>query len=63
MENGSSPCDMARHVEQTLIDENGKPWSPRNASKKRYAWEEDTHTEDASTDLKKQVGRLSKINS
>ena len=36
MENGFSPCDMARHVEQTLIDENGKPWSPRNASKKRY---------------------------
>lgn len=36
MENGFSPCDMARHVEQTLIDENGKPWSPRNANKKRY---------------------------
>ena len=36
MENGFSPCDMARHVEQTLIDENGKPWTPRNASKKRY---------------------------
>ena len=34
-----------------------------NASKKRYAWEEDTRTEDASTDLKKQVERLSKINS
>ena len=36
MENGFSPCDMARHVEQTLIDENGKPWSPRNANDKRY---------------------------
>ena len=36
MENGFSPCDMARHVEQTLIDENGRPWTPRNASKKRY---------------------------
>ena len=36
MENGFSPCDEARHVEQTLIDENGKPWSPRNANKKRY---------------------------
>ena len=36
MENGFSPCDETRHVEQTLIDENGKAWSPRNASKKRY---------------------------
>lgn len=36
MENGFSPCDQARHVEQTLIDENGQPWSPRNANKKRY---------------------------
>ena len=25
MENGFSPCDQARHVEYTLIDENGKP--------------------------------------
>ena len=31
-----SPCDETRHVEQTLIDENGKAWSPRNANKKRY---------------------------
>ena len=36
MENGFSPCDETRHVEQTLIDENGKAWSPRNANKKRY---------------------------
>lgn len=36
MENGFSPCDQVRHVEQTLIDENGEPWSPRNANKKRY---------------------------
>ena len=36
MENGFSPCDPVRHVEQTLIDENGKPWSPRNANNKRY---------------------------
>lgn len=36
MENGFSPCDQARHVEQTLLDENGIPWSPRNANKKRY---------------------------
>lgn len=36
MENGFSPCDQVRHVEQTLIDENGTPWSPRNANNKRY---------------------------
>lgn len=34
MENGFSPCDPVRHVEYTLIDENGKPWTPRNANKK-----------------------------
>ena len=32
MENGFSPCDEVRHVEYTLIDENGKPWTPRNAN-------------------------------
>ena len=36
MENGFSPCDQARHVEQTLIDENGSTWTPRNANDKRY---------------------------
>lgn len=36
MENGFSPCDEVRHVEYTLFDENGKPWTPRNANKKRY---------------------------
>ena len=36
MENNFSPCDLVRHVEQTLIDENGTPWSPRNANNKRY---------------------------
>ena len=36
MENGFSPCDQARHVEYTLIDENGTPWTPRNANNKRY---------------------------
>lgn len=36
MENGFSPCDQTRHVEQTLIDENGRSWSPRNTNKKRY---------------------------
>lgn len=34
MENVFSPCDEVRHVEYTLIDENGKPWTPRNANKK-----------------------------
>ena len=36
MENGFSPCDETRHVEQTLMDENGIPWTPRNSTKKRY---------------------------
>lgn len=36
MESGFSPCDQMRHVEQTLIDENGIPWTPRNASKQHY---------------------------
>lgn len=36
MENGFSPCDEVRHVEQTLIDENGRAWTPRNTSRKRY---------------------------
>ena len=36
MENGFSPCDETRHVEQTLMDENGIPWTPRNTSNKRY---------------------------
>lgn len=36
MENGFSPCDMTRNVEQTLYDENGKAWSPRNSSRSHY---------------------------
>ncbi|MDR0939068.1 MAG: transglycosylase domain-containing protein [Mediterranea sp.] len=37
MENGFSPCDEVRHVEQTVLMENGQPpWTPRNANKKRY---------------------------
>ncbi len=36
MENGFSPCDEARHVSYTLLDENGIPWTPRNANNKRY---------------------------
>ena len=35
MENGFSPCDEARHVSYTLLDENGIPWTPRNANNKR----------------------------
>ncbi len=36
MEDGFSPCDLVRHVEQTLITETGEPWTPRNSNKKRY---------------------------
>ena len=36
MENGFSPCDIVRNVEQTLYDENGKAWSPRNSSRSHY---------------------------
>lgn len=35
MENGYTPCDQMRHVEQTLIDGNGEPWTPRTSTKKR----------------------------
>ncbi len=35
MEEGFTPCDEMMHVEQHLVDENGKPYSPRNANKKR----------------------------
>ncbi len=31
---GFSPCDQMLHVPQQLTDENGKPWSPRNAGAK-----------------------------
>ncbi|KAA6350739.1 Penicillin-binding protein 1A [termite gut metagenome] len=36
MENGFTPCDLAHNVEQTLVDENGAPWSPKNDSRNRY---------------------------
>lgn len=36
MENGFSPCDQVRNVEQTLITETGEIWQPRNSSRKRY---------------------------
>ena len=32
MENGFSPCDMTRNVEQTLYDENGKAWGLANSN-------------------------------
>ena len=35
MENGFTPCDQTRNVQQTLMDENGRPWTPRNASRGR----------------------------
>ena len=36
MENGFTPCDETRNVEQTLLTEDGKIWSPKNTSKTRY---------------------------
>lgn len=37
MENGFTPCDELRKVEQTIIAESGVPWSPRTSDpKKRY---------------------------
>lgn len=36
MENGFSPCDEMQHVEFRGFDENGIPWTPRNANNKRY---------------------------
>jgi penicillin-binding protein 1A len=34
MESGITPCDEMLHVEQHLVDENGVPWVPTNASLK-----------------------------
>ena len=31
MENGFSPCDQTRYVEQTLLTEDGRIWSPRDS--------------------------------
>lgn len=37
MENGYTPCDEIRKVEQTFLDENGRPWTPRTSDPdKRY---------------------------
>jgi penicillin-binding protein 1A len=35
MEEGFSPCDQMLHVEQEIMTEDGKPWRPKNANKKR----------------------------
>lgn len=35
MENGASPCDRAPNVQQTYMV-GGKPWTPRNATRRRY---------------------------
>ena len=36
MENGFTPCDETKNVEQTLVTEDGKLWKPRNTSRNRY---------------------------
>ena len=36
MENGFTPCDETKNVEQTLVTEDGRRWSPRNSSRNRY---------------------------
>ena len=33
MENGFSPCDQTRNVEQTILTEDGKVWAPRNTGR------------------------------
>jgi len=35
MESGMTPCDEMLHVEQHLVDENGRPWSPVIATKQK----------------------------
>jgi penicillin-binding protein 1A len=35
MESGMTPCDEMLHVEQTLTDERGIPWTPKNANRQR----------------------------
>lgn len=35
MENGASPCDKAPNVQKTYIVA-GRPWTPRNANRRRY---------------------------
>ena len=35
MENGASPCDLVPNVQRTYVVA-GKPWTPRNANRRRY---------------------------
>ena len=35
MESGMTPCDEMLHVEQHLVDENGRPWNPVIATKQK----------------------------
>lgn len=35
MEEGYTPCDMFMNTQPTIMDESGKPWSPRNAGSAR----------------------------
>jgi penicillin-binding protein 1A len=35
MNEGLTPCSEVKNVQQTLIGEDGKPWTPRNASRDR----------------------------
>jgi penicillin-binding protein 1A len=35
MESGITPCDEMLHVEQTLVTETGRTWTPRNANRQR----------------------------
>ena len=39
MNEGFTPCDKMLHVPQTLIDDNGVPWTPRNSSSKNIGEE------------------------
>ena len=36
---GVDPCDKMLHVQQVLVDENGKEWSPKNAGTKHIGEE------------------------
>lgn len=35
MEDAFTPCDEMLHIEQEYMDENGRPWKPRNSNKQR----------------------------
>ena len=36
---GVDPCDKMLHVQQVLVDENGKEWSPKNTGTKHIGEE------------------------